>query len=337
MESRFHKIFLVTAMVFTALACSVKEDMSDCFPEESTEGKIILDFKCINQNYLIPDIIRDLELLFYNGDGVLVHNLNYDRAELEQMKWQVPLSEESGPEKGKYKILALVNYVFESHLSVSGKDNLDEFLAVLNRDSERWVKYFLSDTYQGISDLDIAYIPNDEIYHTINLSKNTNTIKLTVEFDDERTVGRLDSYRSYLTGNNGDYRWDELVPEVYWTRNTGDVTRAENEIVLYVPYESSFGDGDPVIVDLIKTMRVSTDSDLKLIMEFMENGIFYSEEINIPQMLAKVEKNGIKIYDTDEKLEQYDFFDITVRIGSEFVAVSLIIDGWYLVISGVDV
>ncbi len=110
-----------------------------------------------------------------------------------------------------------------------------------------------------------------------------------------------------------------------------------NKPVYYPPYESTFGDNGPIIEDLIKMMRIWTPAGINLNLEFVEGYIFYNQVLNIPALLARVEKDGVRLYDTDEKLEHHDFFEITVRIGSHFVIASIMINGWFLIEDDIDI
>ncbi|MCC8174207.1 MAG: FimB/Mfa2 family fimbrial subunit [Odoribacter sp.] len=252
------------------------------------------------------------------------------------MDWLVTLSKENIEESGNYQIVTLVNYTSDIHMSVWGKEKLENLSAKIERDSEGWVNYSLKDTYYGTLDLYINFENKILEEHVIYLSKNTNTIKLTVEFEDEYGVDKLESYRSYLVGDNGEYNRENTLSTNYGWQNITYNTLTDNEMVSYKYYESSYGDGNNVIVDYLKTMRMQTFLNLKLKIEMVEDSEIYTEVIDIPKMLAKVEKNGVRVYDTDEKLERYNYFEITVRINSNFVVVTLIIDSWYLVLGGVD-
>lgn len=344
MKQTLYKLFLTTTLVLTALSSfsCVKEDMDDCFPDGGgndidQEGKFILSFECINENYKFPEIVEDLELLFYGGDGSLTYDLTFTGMELTGMNWWVPLSERWGQKEGTYKIIALVNYKYETHITVSDKQTLEKLQTKIDRDAQNQINYELKDTYYGIADVSIEYNHSKEDEHTIYLSKNTNTIKLTVEFDDPETLPNLSSYRSFLAANNGHYYWDNTIYGPSTEATGGQATLAEEETVYYKPYESSFGDDRPIIEDWIKTMRIWTAADMILNMEFVEGTQSYNETLNIPAVLAKVEKDGVKIYDTDEKLEHHDYFEVTVRIGSEFVIVSIMINGWFLVLNDEDI
>ncbi len=208
MKQRIHTLFMGLILLVSTLSC-IKEDMEECRIEPKPaidENFLILAFECINQNYLFPDIVEDLELLFYNSDNILVYDFRFGREKLREMDWDVVFFEEDGPVPDTYQIIALVNYSYEEHIQVTGKENRDEFLATIDRDLQDQVGYKLKDTYHGTLNLEVKYTNIPFLKHIVYLSKNTNTVKLTVEFDDQDTPQRLVSYRSYISGNNGEYR-----------------------------------------------------------------------------------------------------------------------------------
>ncbi|MCD8031794.1 MAG: FimB/Mfa2 family fimbrial subunit [Bacteroides sp.] len=307
---------LVSAVCLIAFLWGcVKEEWDDCYD-------VYLAFECINPDYTFPETVRELELLFYNPAGNLVYDLSYTRSVLAASDWKINLTPVIS-KPGQYSVVALVNYQTETPLTLVGKEKKDKFLAEIRYDADRWVNYTVMDSYHGIYDLDFTDNSEETIIHTVPLSKNTNTIRLTIEFEDPEDARNLTSYRSYIQAENARYNWNYTIPA--------------HEPVNYKPYESSFGDGQGIICDYLKTMRLHADGNLQLVMDFGGQGIPGPQVIDIPEKLALVEKDGTYIYDTNEKLEYYDYFEFIVRISSDFVIVGLIIDGWFLVTGNEEV
>lgn len=201
------------------LSGCIKEDWDDCY-------EVYLAFECINPDYTFPETVRELELLFYHPAGDLAYDLSYTRSVLSASDWKVNLTGILS-EPGQYSVVALVNYHTQPPLTLTGKENKDKFLAEIRYDADRWVNYTVMDSYHGIYKLDFTENGEEAVIHTVPLSKNTNTIRLTIEFEDPEQPEHLTSYRSYIQGENARYNWNYTIPA--------------HEPVNYKPYESSWG------------------------------------------------------------------------------------------------
>ncbi|MCD7906226.1 MAG: FimB/Mfa2 family fimbrial subunit [Clostridium sp.] len=307
---------LITILCLTAaLSGCIKEDLDDCY-------EVYLAFECINPNYKFSETVQELELLFYNEAGELAYHLPYTRSVLSANGWKANITYDV-TQPGKYTVVALVNYHTENPLSLTNKENKEKFLAEIKYDNERWVNYTVTDSYHGIYELQLNKNEGETMVHTIPLSKNTNTIQLTIEFEQEEDAKDLNFYRSYLVGENARVNWNYTIPA--------------HQPVYYKHEKTSYGNGEVTIQDYFKTMRIHTDGNLKLHMEFVEKGITYSQVVDIPRTLVRVEKDGVLIYDTNEKLELYDYFEIKVKINGEFVITQLTVSDWNVVIGNEDV
>ncbi|MCD7970086.1 MAG: FimB/Mfa2 family fimbrial subunit [Alistipes sp.] len=316
MKSTLYPMLIALAAIAVA-SCSIKEDMESCTdpPRSGMDTLFVyLVFECIEiydagEREIVFDKVTDqLELLFYDTDGKLAYDLKYTAARLEEYDWEVRLYTDL-VKPGDYTLLTLVNYD-NDHYTLTGKESLETLLAGLEHDSSE-IDFPLTDTYYGRYELELRYsLFSNE--HKVMLSKNTNLFNLTVTFRDEENYNNVISMESRITGNNTLYRWDN--------------TAVDLPAVRYIPFRSSYGDRDKTFNDFNKTMRIWHASDLKLEIELTTTHEVYKLTQDIPQWLAEIEK-----YDTDEKLEHYDEFDIRITLGGGFVILAVQVNGWYVV------
>lgn len=314
----FSKLIITALLAANIVSCSIREDMDDC------PVPVCISFECINQDYLFPDIVHELELLFYDPAGRLVYDLFYPKDSLLDRDWKVWLEDiEVAP--GKYTLLAHVNYNSDEKFRDTGKQERMMLLTAVSTDEDNVVNYpmSLTDTYYGRYELDLEY---DVVtrYYKVMLSKNTNYVNLNIVFEDESSAKRIRGFRSYVKGTNATYRWDNTSPETA-------------PLVYYKCTESGYEWGKTRFTDKNKTMRIWHGSDLKIELEVWFEEFFHTEAVDIADALRRYrDENGDHIYDTDDKLEHYDTFDFTVLLNGEYVIVGIYVRDWFFVPGGVD-
>ncbi|MCD8102748.1 MAG: FimB/Mfa2 family fimbrial subunit [Alistipes sp.] len=319
MKNLLFKI-LILSITISVASCSVKEDMDDCPPP--ADERIVLEFECIkiydtgDREIVFNKVTEELELLFYDKQGDLIYDLRYTAAQLAGNGWGVYL-EQQKVKAGNYTLLALVNYGNE-HYTVTGKEKLETLLAGLKYGPSRAddenpgeINFPLTDTYYGRYNLALEYDSSDRA-HKVMLSKNTNMINLTVVCQDQDDYRSITSFETRISGNNTLYDW----------KNSAVHANA----VSYVPYASSYNDEGRWYTDRNKTMRLWHTSDLKLEIDVTADGYIHNQTQNIAQWLVKDDR-----YDTDEKLEHYDEFNIEITFAKGFVVISVMINGWYII------
>ncbi|MCD8173210.1 MAG: FimB/Mfa2 family fimbrial subunit [Alistipes sp.] len=319
MKNLLYKI-LILSITLSVASCSVKEDMDDCPP--AGLNRITIEFECIriydtgDREIVFDKVTDELELLFYDKQGSLINDLRYDAARLAENEWRVYVEQEAA-NAGHYTLLALVNYDNE-HYTFTGKEKLETLLAGLKYGPSRSetsgmdeIDFPLTDTYYGRYDLALDYDSNTRS-HKVMLSKNTNMINLTVICQDEEDFRSITSFETRISGNNTLYDWENSAVEA--------------QAVSYVPYASSYNDEGRWYTDRNKTMRLWHTSDLNLEIEITAAGLVHHQTQNIAEWLVKDDR-----YDTDEKLEHYDEFDIEITYAKGFVIISVMINGWYII------
>ncbi|MCD8172049.1 MAG: FimB/Mfa2 family fimbrial subunit [Alistipes sp.] len=323
MKNFLHPI-LIAVSAITAVSCSIKEDIESCFPPPKPAPDSIyvyLAFECIeiydtDREIVFDKIVDELELLFYNRDGKLAYDLHYTAVQLEEYDWRVRLHDNL-VKPGDYTLLALVNYR-NDHYTMTGKESLVSLLAGLEYDKSTTgnngspeIDFPLTDTYYGRHNLELRYTSlfNE---HKVMLSKNTNLFNVTVFFREESDYNSVLSVVSRITGNNTLYDWENHAvdaPEVN-----------------YLPYSGERKEPEFSFTDSLKTMRVWHRSDLELKIDITTDQEVINLTESVPEWLAGIEK-----YDTDEKLEHYDEFDIRITLGESYVIVGVEVNGWYVV------
>lgn len=153
------------------------------------------------------------------------------------------------------------------------------------------------------------------------LSKNTNNIHLTVHMSDG-AVPASAQVDAYMHGCNG----------LYDSQNKAK----GNTMVTYLPHASS-----KVVTSTydFTTLRLWIGDDLTMKIEQNESGKQAVPLATIPvtQWLAELENdNGEKLYDTDDKLEMEDEFNIEISLDGKAVIIGVKINGWYLIKPNVD-
>ncbi len=316
MKKQLHKLLVFLLLATIAASCAIKEDMSDCPPE--TTG-VWLEFECIeiydtgDREIVFEKVTDELELLFYDNDGMLVYDKKYTAEQLAANNWGVYLEEEL---PGTYTLLAHVNYN-NQHYKVTGKESIHTLISEIEYDNNNTIDYPLTDTYYGKYDLELAY---DCEYrnHKIMLSKNTNFVNVTVKFDDEEGYKAVTSVESHISGPNAIYGWENIA--------------LTNLSVFYMPYRSSFNDDEMEMYHQNKTMRITHGEDLKIRVNITILEGTITETLDIPLLLSRIEK-----YDTNAKLEHYDEFNFEITLNGELVMIVLKVNGWYLKQGGVDI
>ncbi len=308
---------LICILTFIILFGScINEDMSNC-----PSGRY-LHFETINKKYEFKDIVEKVDLYIYDGEE-LVDKKTYSRAEIEASDYKIYLDER--PNGMELHYIALINEFDDYFRTVDAdhKETLQTAIVAAKGDS---VKNRLPNIFHGAKDIlfsnKLLGIPD-----TIYLKKNTNDINLFVAFKGYE-LPSSSHLSSFICGSNGKYNYDNQP--------------IETTTYTYLPYTAALGSGEYDYNSHFTTMRlwIGADTDIRLekkdeVLSPLAPAVETLHRLNITEELAKVTVNGEYIYNTDEKLEAEDEYDITIILDGNFVVLELVINDWVIVRNGV--
>ncbi|MDD6209846.1 MAG: FimB/Mfa2 family fimbrial subunit [Bacteroidales bacterium] len=299
-----HTLIVITVLL--SFGSCIKEDLSDYL-----SGHYIC-FDVIMPEYKYKDIVSQVDLYLYDENGNLVKKYVYLKSQLSGPYYMAYIPKQN---IGNYTIVALINHT--SHYATARAEKRSTLRTSLigNR-----IEYKQDDIYHACQNFVVRKTDPMLTYDTMRLSKNTNNINLTVEFEDY-TLPENSTVETYIHGNNGTYDYNNKPqPDSYR---------------IYIPHTETIV-GHTITSSglyLFRTMRIWMNSDLRIQLEERDknNNITAGQSLNIADELAKITVNGEHIYDSDEKLEYYDEFDFKLTIGPNLKIISLKINDWYAI------
>lgn len=294
------RIILSLASALLFLGSCIKEDLSRC-----PQGKYIV-FETINPKYPFGQIVSKVDLYLYDDRETLVGRYTYSREQLQADGLRARLPKQPD---GNYFLVALVNH--EDCFATTGAETRSTLRTGVKTEAGDSVSFKLADIYHGCKD--ISFVSStSESRDKVYLSKNTNNVNLTVELRDadnpQATAALLSTA---VTGTNGTY--DSRNTPV----GTGKLT--------YLPHTTK---AVSALHDF-RTMRMWIGDDLTVHARRTDNG--QQQSLPLTGTLSGMEIDGYKPYDTDEKLELEDEFDIHVVFDGQMTIVALKINDWYLI------
>lgn len=309
---KYH-IFIYFSLFIFLNSC-YKEDMSDCYDDDFN-----LSFSLIMNKYKFENIVDNLVLYQYDDKGELLEEYEFSRKQLESDDFIVKLPL---PAKGIYTFVAIAN-INDTFHRVYSKDKRGDFLLRLIT-KEFSVTDKIDDIYQGYKQIiidDEEEVPRTE---NIELTKHTNNITVIVETTDSEPENNPE-FSTTISGTNGvyNYRYQPLP----------------SEIITYIPHESVFKRNSLSLTDQYRIMRIWIDDDMKLGI-FNKDADGNKKEISSIMLTAAIadmkDMQGNLLYNTDEKLEQEDEFEIHVLLkpdGETYAVAEIWVNGWMIVIN----
>lgn len=308
------KSLIALFTVLVALTGCYKEDYSTC-----PDGRYVF-FESVTRKYDYAEVVESADLYLYNNAGRLVNKYEYTLAQVKADGGRLLLPFQ--PE-GEYTLVAVVNGS-KDHYDVSDADNTSSGKLSLKCNGESVVETMPCDIYHSCSTITFdRYSVAKTETDILDLFKNTNDFHVKVKFvNDAAPAGEL---QVYMCGNNGTYGYDnKLVEGSYRKYKTHQYSPEDN---LYT----------------MRTMRVHTNTDLMLHLELWPENTTKADEaeplrtqtIDIREYLMGVKDTaGNCLYDTDEKLEQEDRFNIVVTLRSNFEISGITINDWAVISPG---
>lgn len=304
----------------------VGEDYSNCIT------KTYIRFESKNPKHPLREITKSLELYLYGADNRLAHQFNFLPEDFSPSEVAVEIPEIPG---GTYKIIGVINH--ESCYSIYNIENLDEVYTVLNNDT---VDTPPADLFVGSGLLTIKQNKQENTIITtaVAMGKQTNHFKVNITFDGYTSPAGT-SINSCICGYNGKFLYNDYIcPDNEYKR-------------VYLPHQSTGNtNGTEPISYNFTTMRLWIGADLTLLVEehlpslngTTRNTQTRKVELNIVDLLKEIEEvtelPGEKFpYNSDEKLEFHDVYNIDVTLGANFVVLGIKINDWTVIGGGVEV
>ncbi|MDH6306321.1 hypothetical protein M2463_002989 [Parabacteroides sp. PH5-13] len=310
--NRQRSLFSSILILLLFLGSCINDDLSEC-----PSGRY-LHFETLNGKYSFRDVVETVDLYIYKGNS-LVETKRYSRGEIQATGYKIYLNDR--PNGTELRYVALVNQA-EDCYHTTGSETLEGMLTgLVSSETDS-----LADLYHGTKDILFEH-RSAGVADTIYLKKNTNKINLYVGFDGYE-LPQGSTLHSYIQGRNGQYD-SENKP-------------VENSRYTYHPYRWALG-GEESRYDYdahFTTLRlwIGADTDLSIEkqntavspLRATEAQLLY--RLNIVEELAKVvSSGGTYLYDTNEKLELEDEFDIILLLDGNFVVLELIINDWVVI------
>lgn len=298
---KINKMFIIISVSVLFYGC-VRDDLDKCPSAERC-----VSFESVMRKYDFGDIIDHTTLYLYDAGNTLVFNRIYTVEDLVQNNYKayVPWQED-----GTYTLLASVNsggdYLKKTPPELSG------FEISLTADEGNTVMRKQRDIHHGFREISFREEDKDKdeaVCDVVRLYKNTNDIHVTLKGYD---VPETHTLHGTIMSDNG----------AYDHRNVN----IEGNDRIYMPYSAEAGVFD------FKVMHIKKGSTAVFgLEEEIENGSRYG--ILAKDLMTEI----LKIYPTDDELDQVDIFDIEIVTGDGMVIIELLVNGWYTIRDGVDV
>lgn len=286
-------------------------------------GRYII-FQAINPKHNLNTMGKTLDLLFYGEDNRLVERFHYTKEREGDFRSDGAVFVPTLPE-GTYTTLALFNHDPACY-GIFDEERYDEIYSKVSADT---VKTPPADLFVGTKPISFNKGEEHITLITMRMAKHTNNVNLKIVFQDY-TPPTGATLSSYIYGDNGMFDYS-------------DYACIKNNYRTYLSYNGKTSGSGFETNYKIKTMSLWLDSDIQLVVEEeipWTRGATTkrSIKINLVEELKKVKNDkGELLYDTDEKLEYNDEYDITMTIGPNFIMLGLTIDDWAIIGGGVEV
>jgi hypothetical protein len=298
--------------------------MSGCIKdgEGNCPKGMYLTFENIMPKYQFNDVVDRLNLYLYDENSALVGDYVFNRDELAAADYKAYIDQQPA---GDYSLVAMVNY--ESDYNVANPNDIRNLHASLLPGTDT-VRVIPTDTWQAKQTLSFGTPQESGSVDTqkVMLSKNTNRVNLSIVLDDCQ-MGENQSWDVNLNGNNGefDFATYHCVPESFKVYMPVNFTRAAEDDP---EFDYSFG-----------TMRLSIGDDMNINIDLLDSGVKVKNvaTMGVTAILAQVtDSSGYKPYDTDEKLELEDVFNIKFVVDGSYKITEIIVNDWYKIDDDMD-
>lgn len=316
MKTRFLLALLFVMTVFTSC---YKETYDNCPP-----GRWIA-FRSVMTKYDAKDVIEHVDLYVYNAQGDLVNQYAYGLSDVKANGGKLLLPFQ---ELGEYTLVAVVNGC-DDHYRVTDAGSMNTGRLSVLCDADGTIAQEPCDIYHAYRKVSFdRYSITVEQTDILDLYKNTNNFTVEIVYADGYTPGGVVDMD--ITATNGTYGYNNAL--------TSDCFRR------YLPHSYSAEKNEYYM----RTMRFQCHTDMLLNLDLWTSDytvgykpvskadsdpqLLRSHLLNINEFLSGVkDSNGNYLYDTDEKLEQEDYFHIVITLQSGFVISEIRVNNWYAV------
>lgn len=297
------RVYILFFFLFLVSPGCIRDDNSDCY-----EGGYLW-FESINPKYSYEAMAKQVNLYLYDDQRLFAEELVYTEDDLKSSAWRVYIP--TGY-KGDFTIVALVN--LSDYYVVSDRERLVTWKAGL-RSGDNDVSYKLPDIYMAMKKVSLDNLSGAEDENVLFLAKNTNHIYLLIESVGGRLQGDIEPY---IRGSNSLFNYEN--------RLFGD------RMVVYYPHMTEKRGNGTLYFLSTMLLRVAGDVSLYL-RETLSDGTASDRFLfNIPEKLAQVkDHNGVKLYDTDQKLALEDEFYFTLVLDEQLQVMTLKVNDWYVI------
>ena len=308
------KILLFLLLPLLLPAGCTKEDNRNC------PTGLYVSFEPNNPKHNYPELVAYVDLYFYNPDGNLMADFHYLRDDLRANDRAafVPYIP-----SGDYRLVAVING--RQDYETYGVEKYENLCTKLKEESitGKLMDFFTSEKQISIGRSG-PVIPTEKMM----LAKHNNNIRLKILYD-KYTAPYNMVLKAFVEENGGLFHYSTYSCSTTLYKH-------------YFPWNTLLGnDGLPLQFD-ISVFRLWIGSNVSLCLREVDNitgtvtGRSYTLNI-IEKLIAVRNLSGDYLYDTDEKLEYNDEYEITITLGKDFVVLSLIIDDWQIIGGGVEV
>lgn len=287
------------------LSSCVREGLDECPQEER-----YICFESVMDKYSFTDIVDHMTIYLYNAGNEKVFSRMYTVEDLKRNNYMatVPLQED-----GTYTLLASMNSGNDYQRTEASE--LFDFNISLIPDYKDTVSRVQTDIYHGFRAITFT---DPELQKRecdiVSLYKNTNHINIALMYEGY-VVPEENLLYATIIADNGAYN--------YKNENLEGSTR------VYLPYRKEIG-SDSYFYNFTVMHVKSGNSIFFHLNELGENEIVKSS------LTKDLLKEIMKVYKTDEELDQEDVFDIKIILDKDMSIISLLVNGWYAIRDGVD-
>jgi hypothetical protein len=300
---------LLLALMMTG--CT-KENYRNC------PAGLYVSFQPDNPKHDYPELVTKVDLYFYCLEGNLKASFSYLRDELRPYDRAAFVPQITA---GEYRLVAVVR---------NGMDyetyEVDSYATLYTKLEQETVSEKLTDLFTSEKLVTVGRSGGNIQTENMMLAKHNNNIRLKIVYEGYMTPAGM-SLEAFAEENSGIFLYSSYSsPAIRYVR--------------YMPWnESAANNGLTQLFD-ISVFRLWIGSGATICIRETDTltgtitGRSYT--LNITEILTRVENlAGEYLYDTNEKLEYNDEYEITITLGPDFVVLAITVDNWNIIGGGV--
>jgi len=282
--------------LFAATSC-LHDDLSDCHEQVYLKMTYTLNADYIDK---FSRSVEEVAVFIYDADEVFVKKEEARVSELIHSN-TLPLNLPAG----EYTAIVWGNALTDDY-EISGTESLSILRLKLLTQGNQPLHTDLPHLFHGIIDFEVTREKEQEV--TVDLIKNTNSIRIVLQGIYETRSAPNSDYAVRITGSNGIYRYDNTKEE------------AQSSLQYIPTYTTS--EGVSVWADFT-VLRLVRDDDLRV--QVTEKGDSKIYELLTERLFRSA------YVTTDEDLDRYDNFTLTYTFYEEldeFFLTAIKVEDW---------